>query len=244
MSTTDNGTVDLGGQPAGWYPDPWQQSPFRWWDGYAWTPHLWQQQPVTPVLDETKPARQAQLAIAAAAVAAVFGTIVGHPALVDLVEQLRDLSSTSDSFLMLNNPLYLASWLSSLVSMAAGIVFLIWFHRSATNAVAMGLRARRDPTMGVLGFMIPIINLWWPYGSMRDLFPEDDPRRAHVLPWFLLWAPGGIVAVMVSYVAAIIGGSVGWALLVVPVVQVCLAGLLVWRLIDQVVDAHTARVDG
>ena len=24
--------------PPGWYPDPWRQTPWRWWDGVAWTP--------------------------------------------------------------------------------------------------------------------------------------------------------------------------------------------------------------
>jgi hypothetical protein len=33
------GPVPLGGPPAGWYPDPWQQAPHRWWDGTAWTSH-------------------------------------------------------------------------------------------------------------------------------------------------------------------------------------------------------------
>jgi hypothetical protein len=22
--------------PPGWYPDPWNQQPMRWWDGHAW----------------------------------------------------------------------------------------------------------------------------------------------------------------------------------------------------------------
>ncbi len=25
---------------AGWYPDPWNIGPFRWWDGHAWTAHV------------------------------------------------------------------------------------------------------------------------------------------------------------------------------------------------------------
>ncbi len=25
--------------PAGWYPDPWGLTPWRWWDGFAWTTH-------------------------------------------------------------------------------------------------------------------------------------------------------------------------------------------------------------
>lgn len=27
--------------PAGWYADPWQASPWRWWDGGQWTPYVW-----------------------------------------------------------------------------------------------------------------------------------------------------------------------------------------------------------
>jgi hypothetical protein len=23
--------------PAGWYPDPWRQARWRWWDGHQWT---------------------------------------------------------------------------------------------------------------------------------------------------------------------------------------------------------------
>lgn len=34
---------------AGWYPDPWQHAPFRWWDGVQWTGHLQQPQPQQPV---------------------------------------------------------------------------------------------------------------------------------------------------------------------------------------------------
>ncbi len=35
--------------PAGWYSDPWQQAPFRWWDGAQWTAHVSQPQPTAHV---------------------------------------------------------------------------------------------------------------------------------------------------------------------------------------------------
>lgn len=38
------------GAPAGpgWYPDPWQAAPWRWWDGMAWTAHVHQGQDHRP----------------------------------------------------------------------------------------------------------------------------------------------------------------------------------------------------
>lgn len=35
-----HGSQPPGGQPApDWYPDPWDPSQLRWWDGHAWTQH-------------------------------------------------------------------------------------------------------------------------------------------------------------------------------------------------------------
>ena len=35
----EGGYAPVGATPPGWYPDPWQQAPYRWWDGTAWTSH-------------------------------------------------------------------------------------------------------------------------------------------------------------------------------------------------------------
>src|SRR5690349_10108370 len=36
-----------GAPPPGWYPDPWQAAPSRWWDGEQWTAHVAQSEAVT-----------------------------------------------------------------------------------------------------------------------------------------------------------------------------------------------------
>jgi hypothetical protein len=41
------------GPPPGWYSDPWGSAPWRWWDGYRWTPYLYGQQ--GPTLPATGP---------------------------------------------------------------------------------------------------------------------------------------------------------------------------------------------
>ncbi len=44
-------------QPAGWYPDPWAQAAWRWYDGRSWTAHLAEQTAPTPAVGETKKPR-------------------------------------------------------------------------------------------------------------------------------------------------------------------------------------------
>ncbi|MGH9280142.1 MAG: DUF4328 domain-containing protein [Acidimicrobiales bacterium] len=229
-----------GGTPPGWYPDPLQQAPFRWWDGTAWTPHAWQA-PAFP--DEDEPARKARIAVLAAAGAGVLGSFGAHAGLVQLIDQLRDGRSFSVLDLDLGGLYLLSSWLPSIVQTVAGVLFLFWFYRSATVAARLGLPAKRDPTAGVVGFVVPVINLWWPCRSVRDLFPPDDPNRRHVLRWFLLWIVGGYVGAVVTYVAAFLGGTVGWLLLVLPAALLVLAALAAYQVITDVIETH-ARLRG
>jgi hypothetical protein len=35
----DTGSIPPSNYP-GWYPDPWNQAPLRWFDGTVWTPHV------------------------------------------------------------------------------------------------------------------------------------------------------------------------------------------------------------
>lgn len=36
----NNQAAGPSGNPAGWYPDPWQMAPWRWWDGETWTANI------------------------------------------------------------------------------------------------------------------------------------------------------------------------------------------------------------
>jgi len=78
----------------------------------------------------------------------------------------------------------LLSNLASLATLAAGVLFLVWFHKAAVAARRIGLPARHEPLWAVLGFIIPIINLWFPYQVASDLFPKDAPERSVVGKWW------------------------------------------------------------
>jgi hypothetical protein len=70
----------------------------------------------------------------------------------------------------------------------AAIVFAcIWQHRAATAARSLGYPAARSPAWGVGCWFVPIVNLWMPYGAVRDCLPPDHPERARVLRWWVAW---------------------------------------------------------
>lgn len=114
---------------------------------------------------------------------------------------------------------------------------LVWFHRSCVNARALRLPARREPTLAVAGFIIPVVSLWWPYQSTCDLFPPERPR-GRILRWFLLWAVGGIVSWALVLGSAFVEGSVGWLVLTVASVQVTLAALAAREVVADALDEH------
>jgi hypothetical protein len=68
----------------------------------------------------------------------------------------------------------------------------------------MGLPAKRSPGWGVGFWFIPVVNLWMPYQAIRDCLAHDDPNRAMVLRYWLLYLGMGlgtaltIIGLMVS----------------------------------------------
>ncbi len=229
--------------PAGWYPDPGQQSGLRWWDGSGWTSHV-----SAPhggagradIDDEVGSGRRARTALLVAVPAHVIGLVSFRVHLRDFVDQLRDFDFESGAA---SPPFTSGAWavpmqISAAVGTLVGVVFLLWFSRSATNARALGLPARREPAAAVAGFLVPVINLWWPYQSACDLFRPEDQRRGLVLRWFLLWMVGGLVGSVVSWLSLLIDGWTGWLLLAVPAVLTTLAALAARQMIAEVLAAH------
>jgi hypothetical protein len=127
--------------------------------------------------------------------------------------------------------------LAGLALLVAGVLFMIWFYRAAMLAAASGLPARRSPGWATASFIIPILNLWWPYQSTCDLLPADHPARPVVRRWWILW------------IACVIGGNavIATAFLdpvalavtaAVTVVLALLAAVAARAVVNEIVDAH------
>ena len=50
-----------------------------------------------------------------------------------------------------------------------------------------GTPPARSPAWGVGCWFVPIVNLWMPYGAVRDCLPPGHPERARVLRWWVAW---------------------------------------------------------
>ena len=199
---------------AGWYPDPSRQAAYRWWDGTGWTSHV--SGPSAPgqargrdpgalVAQEVRTARWARMALIAYAVTTLVTVAITVPLLRGIGETFRTIMTnpeiaadpaTFDPFFGVSPALVIASQAVSPVQLAALIVVLVWVHQAASAAAALGVPARRSPGWAVGAWFIPVVNLWWPCQSLRDLLPPGHPTRELILRLWLLAVTGGVLTLV------------------------------------------------
>ena len=93
------------------------------------------------------------------------------------------------------------------VTVAAIVFACIWQHRAASAARALGYPAARSPGWGVGCWFVPIVNLWMPYGAVRDCLPPGHPERARVLRWWVAWLCTAYLSLLSSVFALFSSGT-------------------------------------
>lgn len=211
----------------GWYGDPFSRSGLRWWDGNAWTSHTSWQQPAGPptpagwgqasgpsfdpaqdLAGEQRAATRARYGVLLIAGIAIVSYLIGAAVLQhvlrDVVRQFRDALNTDGT-----TTTHYTGWNSAtlllqgfnVVNLAAEILFWIWLYRAAIVARRAGLPARREPVWAWLGFIIPIISLWFPYQVASDTLPPGHPARSIVNRWWAFWIAQSLAPIPVAVVA-------------------------------------------
>lgn len=90
-----------------------------------------------------------------------------------------------------------------LMFVITGILFLVWMARAHANLQNLGASGlRHSPVWAVVGWFIPIANLWYPFSVMRETWRASDPEFPHgewrnapsspLIPlWWALWIVAG-----------------------------------------------------
>jgi hypothetical protein len=232
--------------PPGWYHDPWRQAPMRWWDGVRWTEHLADWHGIRPApprvyagpsIADRLDAEQRLTPwlrrllwlwpLGAAASAAFLGATVEQ--FVDAIDEGRALGPISGWW-------YLTQ-LAGLLSLALVIVRIVWLYRAAQTARDLGLAARRDPLPAAIGWIVPIINLWWPYQGVTDLFPAHQRPDRRIAWWWTCSIVGSILP-LAAIAGPFVPVGVAVGIVAVAVAPIVVAAVLELGLVRDAIAIH------
>jgi hypothetical protein len=128
------------------------------------------------------------------------------------------------------------------LALAAMVMLVIWTFRTVRVSRNLHHPNSRTPGWAAAGWLVPVLNFWFPYQGIRDALPTDHPARGRILRWWLL-----LMAAMVVLPA--LAGVVGWfsrpigLVLCLPVgVAAGLAALAGQEVVDDVVEHHRAAI--
>ena len=81
-------------------------------------------------------------------------------------------------------PVVVFGGMSTLISVATVVLFLLWLHRAVANARLMGRSTTCSPAEAVGAYFIPVLNFFRPYQAMKELHRASDPTTLGDAPVF------------------------------------------------------------
>jgi hypothetical protein len=232
--------------PPGWYHDPWQRAAMRWWDGARWTEHVagWGQPAHTAPVPASSMARAAADAMPAEhtlsrwlrplLVVWPLALAASSVSLASSVQQVIDNKSTSSTATGWD---YIGN-VGSVLSIALLVVRILWLVRAGDVGRRLGLPARRQPVASALGWIIPILNFWWPYQGVRDLFPVPERPGRRLGWWWGCNVAAPIALITGAAAAAFVPLGVAVALVAVALIPSIVAAALERTIVSDVLAIH------
>jgi Domain of unknown function (DUF4328) len=143
-----------------------------------------------------------------AALAASLGLAVVQ--MVELVSLFTRLDEVRTATTASEHVARVLNVLQSVGVAVAGTTFLVWLFQARRNAeVIGGVRQRWGTPWLVLGWVVPVVNLWIPRRIMIDIWKASEPERPALRPYALVDVWWG------CFLAGNLGGNLVGSLLAV-----------------------------
>lgn len=236
--------------PAGWHADPWGDATWRWWDGAQWTGYTDRTAPLSSgaavaaeLATERTWARWARIALALNPIFQVLALVAASIQWRWIADHWDEVVKGTNTNGPTNPSIFGYLGLPTVMFTLGVIVLLIlWLYRAGATARAAGLPLRRDPGLGAVSFIIPVLQFWWPYRAARDAVGPDERAQSLVVRWWTAWIASSLGGLLVfaaaflpevfSFVAVAIVGAIS--------VVAALAGRAV---VNAMLATHQSLVD-
>ena len=127
---------------------------------------------------------------------------------------------------------------TDVMTIGALILLVIFTYGAATHARDLGIPARLHPTWGIVAWIVPVVNLWFPYWVLRDCMPPDEVRgRDLALRWWLLYVFNFLVIAIVL-IARAVSPLAGGVFLVAAIGYAVLEARSGARMLDRISTVH------
>jgi hypothetical protein len=118
------------------------------------------------------------------------------------------------------------------------IVLMVFLYSAATHARNLGLPARLTPIWAVLGWIVPVVNLWFPYWVLRDCLPSRSGESGDLALRYWLFYVFSFVIFFVVIIGRAINPLLGAILLAVSVGYAFLEGHTGSRALERINKSH------
>jgi hypothetical protein len=139
--------------------------------------------------------------------AAVSGLFAGFEiSQIQLLSRLGSYSEVSEEARWTHSFIRNTLFISRMVFFGAtAVAFIAWLHRARINVRAFGCRRFRYPRIwAIIGFIVPILNLFRPYQVVSEVWRASDPRSVETpVAWIAMPVSHYVLAWWVTLLASV-----------------------------------------